>query len=127
MKMPKTYLAKILLGAVLICIAGGISLLLKDALDTKSPTSAVPILTVESNGWIISEVLAMFGPDHIMFASNFPVDSLCGSFPDIFHGFMTVCAMKGYSYAAQRKMFHDNCKRVYRTIAPEDLKGKIVK
>ena len=83
--------------------------------------------TVESNGWIISEVLAMFGPDRIMFASNFPVDSLCGSFPDIFHGFMTVCAMKGYSYAAQRKMFHDNCKRVYRTIAPEDLKGKIVK
>ena len=55
MKMPKTYLAKILLGAVLVCIAGGISLLLKDALDTKSPTSAVPILTVESNGSPISQ------------------------------------------------------------------------
>ncbi|EKY8358660.1 amidohydrolase family protein [Salmonella enterica] len=78
--------------------------------------------SVENNLWIISEVLSMFGPDRIMFASNFPVDSLCGSFSDIFHGFMTVCEMKGYSHAAQRKMFHDNCKRIYRTIPPHEIK-----
>lgn len=83
--------------------------------------------TVESNGWIISEVMDMFGPDRIMFASNFPVDRLCGSYIDIFQGFMTVAAMKGYSYAAQRKMFHDNAKRLYRTLPPEMLKGILKK
>ena len=83
--------------------------------------------TVQNNGWIISETLSMFGPDRIMFASNFPVDSVCATFEEIFHGFMTVCAMKGYTYAEQRKMFYENCKRVYRTIPPEELKGKIVK
>lgn len=83
--------------------------------------------TVDNNLWIISETISMFTPDRVMFASNFPVDSLCGSFEDIFHGFMTVCAMKGYSQAAQRKMFYENVKRVYRTIDPSDLKGKIIK
>lgn len=83
--------------------------------------------TVESNGWIIAEVMSMFSPDRIMFASNFPVDNLCGSFGEIFGGFMTVAAMKGYSDADQRKMFHDNAARIYRIIPPEDLKGKIVK
>lgn len=83
--------------------------------------------TVESNGWIVSEVISMFGPDRIMFASNFPVDSLCGTYEEIFHGFMTICAMKSCTYAEQRKMFYENCKRVYRTIPPEQLKGKIVK
>ena len=78
--------------------------------------------TVENNGWILSEVMSMFGPERILFASNFPVDSLCGSFTDIFEGFMTVAAMKGYSHAAQRKMFHDNAKRIYRTLSPQELK-----
>ena len=81
--------------------------------------------TTENNAWIIAEAVAMFGPDRVMFASNFPVDSLCGTYDQIFTGFKTVVA--GYSYADQKKMFHDTAKRVYRTLPPEELKGKIEK
>ena len=34
--------------------------------------------------------IALFGVDRCMFASNFPVDSLCASFDDIFNGFAAI-------------------------------------
>ena len=54
MKLPKTFFQKLIVGSVLIFLAAGISLLIKDALDTKTPTSALPILTVKCNDVPIS-------------------------------------------------------------------------
>lgn len=43
--------------------------------------------SLEDNRDIIRTVIDIFGPDRAMFASNFPVDGLCGSFDTIFNGF----------------------------------------
>jgi predicted TIM-barrel fold metal-dependent hydrolase len=40
--------------------------------------------SVDQNWWIVEQIVAMFGASRAMFASNFPVDSLCGSFDTIF-------------------------------------------
>jgi predicted TIM-barrel fold metal-dependent hydrolase len=47
-----------------------------------------------------------------MFASNFPVDSLVGSFDTIFSGFKAIVA--DLPEAQQRALFHDNAVRIYR-------------
>ena len=49
MRLPKIFIEKITVGLVLVFISAGISLFIKDALDTKTPTSALPILTVKCN------------------------------------------------------------------------------
>lgn len=52
------------------------------------------------------------GPDRCMFASNYPVDSLVGSFDDIFACFLM--AISDRPLAEQRMLVHDNAKRIYR-------------
>lgn len=42
---------------------------------------------LDDNRDIIRETIDIFGPHRAMFASNFPVDGLCGSFDSIFSGF----------------------------------------
>lgn len=68
--------------------------------------------TLESNGPIIRDAIEIFGVNRGMFASNFPVDSLVGSFDTIFDGFRA--AVADLSLADQRKLFHDNAIRIYR-------------
>lgn len=68
--------------------------------------------TVESNGWIIRETIAMFGPTRAMFASNFPVDGLCASFDTIFLGF-SECAAH-LTETEQALLFAGNARRIYR-------------
>jgi predicted TIM-barrel fold metal-dependent hydrolase len=68
--------------------------------------------TVPSNGWIIRETIAMFGPARTMFASNFPVDSLCASFDTIFAAF-SECAAH-LPQAEQALVFADTARRIYR-------------
>ena len=68
---------------------------------------------VSENRWIIEEIIAMFGPDRAMFASNFPVDSLCGSFDTIYSGFKQIAAR--YSHADQEFLFCETARNVYRT------------
>jgi predicted TIM-barrel fold metal-dependent hydrolase len=68
--------------------------------------------TLEANGPIIRDALAIFGTERSMFASNFPVDSLIGSFHEIFSGFRAATADRPLS--EQRKLFHDNAVRIYR-------------
>jgi len=57
-------------------------------------------------------VIAMFGTDRVMFASNFPVDSLCGSFDDIYSGFKSIVA--DLPRADQERLFYSNAQRIYR-------------
>ena len=68
--------------------------------------------TLEANGPVIRDALAVFGADRCMFASNFPVDSLCGSFTDIFSGFASAVADR--PAAEQDAVFRGNAARIYR-------------
>jgi predicted TIM-barrel fold metal-dependent hydrolase len=68
--------------------------------------------TIEANGPVIRDAIAIFGVNRCMFASNFPVDSLTGSFTSIFEGFMNAVANR--SVVERRKLFHDNAARIYR-------------
>ena len=68
--------------------------------------------TIEENGPIIREVIDLFGVDRCMFASNFPVDSLKGSWDYVFTQFKQ--AVADFSLADQQKLFADNAIRVYR-------------
>ena len=69
------------------------------------------VWTVEANRPIVLWAIEAFGVDRAMFASNFPVDSLCASFDTIFSGFREIVA--DFSDTEQRKLFHDNAVRIY--------------
>jgi predicted TIM-barrel fold metal-dependent hydrolase len=68
--------------------------------------------TLESNGPIIRDTIAIFGVDRCMFASNYPVDKLCAPLQTIFAGFHA--AVSERPHAEQSKLFHDNALRIYR-------------
>ena len=68
--------------------------------------------TLEANGPVIRDALAIFGASRCMFASNFPVDSLCGSFADIVSGFARAVADR--PEAEQDALFRGNAVRIYR-------------
>jgi len=68
--------------------------------------------TVEANGPIIRDAIAIFGVERCLFASNYPVDSLAGTFDAIYRGFLKSVA--DLPPADQRKLFHDNAVRIYR-------------
>lgn len=64
------------------------------------------------NAPVIRDAIAVFGVDRCMFASNYPVDSLCGRFDVIYAGFKASVAH--LAEADQRKLFHDNAVKFYR-------------
>lgn len=66
----------------------------------------------EANRPIIRDIISIFSVDRAMFASNFPVDSLVGSFDTIFSGFVTATA--DLPEEDRAKLFCDNAARVYR-------------
>jgi predicted TIM-barrel fold metal-dependent hydrolase len=68
--------------------------------------------TVEANRDIVLATIDAFGTARAMFASNFPVDSLCGGFAAIYGGFDAVTA--GFSDTERRALFRDNALRHYR-------------
>jgi predicted TIM-barrel fold metal-dependent hydrolase len=70
----------------------------------------------QDNAWIVSEIIAMFGAGRAMFASNFPVDSLCGSFDDIYSGFKHI--VRDLPRADQERLFYSNARRIYRCATP---------
>ncbi|WP_043531972.1 amidohydrolase family protein [Litchfieldella xinjiangensis] len=72
--------------------------------------------TVEQNRRVVLETIDCFGVERCMFASNFPVDSLVGSFATIFDGFMTIT--ESFSEAERLKLFHDNARDFYRIDLP---------
>ncbi len=67
--------------------------------------------TVSSNRDIVLAAIETFGVARCMFASNFPVDSLCASFDQIFDGFATI--VQDFAAAERRALFHDNAMRLY--------------
>jgi len=68
--------------------------------------------TQEANAPIIRDTIAIFGADRCMFASNYPVDRLAGSFDTIYRGFFAAAADLGI--AERLNIFCENAHRVYR-------------
>ena len=68
--------------------------------------------TLTANGPIIRDTINIFGPERCMFASNFPVDGLTGSFQVIYGGFRA--AVSNRPIEERRMLFHDNAVRIYR-------------
>jgi predicted TIM-barrel fold metal-dependent hydrolase len=67
--------------------------------------------TAESNREVVLGAIERFGIARSMFASNFPVDSLCASFDEIVSGMRAI--VRDFSAAEQRAFFHDNAIRLY--------------
>jgi predicted TIM-barrel fold metal-dependent hydrolase len=68
--------------------------------------------TAENNRPVVDGLVEAFGTDRVMFASNFPVDSLAGSYADIYGGFVRLTS--SWSEPEQRAAFAGNAVRVYR-------------
>ena len=68
--------------------------------------------TPEANGWIVRTAIDLFGADRAMFGSNFPVDGLCASLPEIIDGMRAIVAP--LPAAEQEAFFGGTARRVYR-------------
>ncbi|WP_299407042.1 amidohydrolase [uncultured Roseobacter sp.] len=66
---------------------------------------------LEDNRDIIRQTIDIFSPDRAMFASNFPVDGLCGSFDTIFSGFDL--ATRDLSETERGALFSGTAARIY--------------
>jgi predicted TIM-barrel fold metal-dependent hydrolase len=67
--------------------------------------------TAAANRDIVRTVIDLYGIERCMFASNFPVDSLCASFAEIFAGFEEI--VRDLAAHERHALFHDNAIRVY--------------
>jgi len=67
---------------------------------------------VEALGPWLEHAIAAFGVDRCMFASNFPVDSVYGTFDELYATFSAVTA--GLDRVSRDKLFAANAERVYR-------------
>lgn len=67
--------------------------------------------TPEANREIVLSAIDAFGPERALFASNFPVDSLCAGFGEIYGGFREIAG--DFSPPERRALFHDNAVRIY--------------
>lgn len=95
----------------------------KRAAGAPQVTMKISGIGIKSRPWaledqrpIIRDLIEAFGVDRCMFASNFPVDSLVGSFDTIYSGFKSVTA--DLPHADRVKLFHDNAVRTYRLHVP---------
>ena len=68
--------------------------------------------TVESNRNIVLRALDIFGVERCMFASNFPVDRLCGDLDAIMLGFREI--VNTLPETTIDALFHRNAARIYR-------------
>ena len=60
----------------------------------------------------VEHAIEVFGVDRCMFASNFPVDGLHGTFDELYSTYAALTA--GLDAAAREKLFAANAERVYR-------------
>ena len=96
---------------------------LKRAAGAPQTTMKISGFGIQGSGWplerqrpIIDTLIEAFGVERCMFASNFPVDGLTGSFDAIFSGYKTATAE--LSRADRLALFHNTAVRVYRLDIP---------
>jgi predicted TIM-barrel fold metal-dependent hydrolase len=75
---------------------------------------AMPLgsMSVEAFTPWIEHAIDAFGVDRCMFASNFPVDGMHGTFDDLYSTFAAITA--GFDDESRDKLFAANAERVYR-------------
>jgi predicted TIM-barrel fold metal-dependent hydrolase len=61
---------------------------------------------------ILHDTVALFGPDRCLFGSNFPIENLWTSYPDLMDAFLR--AAGDLSAGHRKAIFHDTAARVYR-------------
>ncbi len=69
-------------------------------------------MTVDALRPWLEYVIDLFGVDRCLFASNFPVDALHGTFDELYSTFATVAA--ALDDESRDKLFAANAERVYR-------------
>lgn len=69
--------------------------------------------TLERNGQLIRSIILLFGTSRVMFASNFPVDSLCVDYKTLFDCFKTITS--DFSEQEKLNMFYLNATNIYKT------------
>jgi predicted TIM-barrel fold metal-dependent hydrolase len=65
-----------------------------------------------SNRRVVRDAITIFGVERCMFASNYPVDSLCAGYDTIVDGFRR--SVHDFAPEDQARLFHDNARRIYR-------------
>jgi predicted TIM-barrel fold metal-dependent hydrolase len=87
---------------------------LGDRVMCKLSGLAMPLgsMQVDALGPWLTHAIETFGVDRCMFASNFPVDAMHGTFAELYTTFTEVTA--GLDDAAIDKLFASNAERVYR-------------
>jgi predicted TIM-barrel fold metal-dependent hydrolase len=63
--------------------------------------------------WVL-EAIEAFGTDRCMFGTNWPVDSLYGSYRRQVDAYRTIVAEAGFSTSEQRALLGGNAERIYR-------------
>jgi predicted TIM-barrel fold metal-dependent hydrolase len=61
---------------------------------------------------ILHDTVAIFGPGRCLYGSNFPIEKLWTSYPDLIDAFLR--AADDLSAADRRAIFHDTAARIYR-------------
>jgi L-fuconolactonase len=69
-------------------------------------------MSVEAFAPWIEHAIGAFGVERCMFASNFPVDSMCGTFDELYATFSTATA--GFDSEDRERLFALNAEHVYR-------------
>ncbi|MBL0373306.1 amidohydrolase family protein [Rhizobium sp. KVB221] len=81
-----------------------------------NPTAYDPDWTAESLTNVLKHGIDCFGPERVLFATDYPVLTLQIGFAAWIDVFKT--AVRSYSAEEQRRMFHDNANAVYRMGLP---------
>ncbi len=77
--------------------------------------------SAHANQWIVAETVNIFTPQRSMFASNFPVDGLCGDMATIFDGFKSIVSELPES--DQAALFYDTALATYRPVFARESAG----
>jgi predicted TIM-barrel fold metal-dependent hydrolase len=82
-------------------------------------SGADPQWTTDSiRRWLLGCIDA-FGPQRCMFASNWPIDKLFGTYPRLFEAYAEIVDAAGISPTEAELMFAGNAERVYRICAQD--------
>ena len=62
----------------------------------------------------VLDTIDVFGVDRCMFASNYPVDMLFGSYADIWNAYDEITSEAGMTDSERERLFQTNAERIYR-------------
>lgn len=68
--------------------------------------------TADSIRQFVLGPIEWFGPERVMFGSNFPIDKLMADYDRLWNTYAELTA--GFSVTERMAMFHDNAQRIYR-------------